>query len=418
MWIRSRGRAGALILPDKIKYQPNREGTNRLKEIILLKSGEIALKGLNRTSFEELLVRNLRRRLRGLGDFSFSQAQSTTYVTPPSGVDMEDVLEYVGKLFGVAAYTRACAVEKSFDALAAAAPVYLKDQLSRARTFKVEAKRSDKLFPMKSPEICRELGAVLLEHFPHLKVDVNSPEVLVMAEVREHAAYLHAGQTPGAGGLPVGSSGKGTLLISGGIDSPVAGWMMARRGIELTAVHFESPPYTSERAREKVLMLLGKLVPWCGYIRCHVVPLTRVQEIIRDTCPEEYFTLLLRRFMMRLAERAARADGCGALITGESVGQVASQTMAALGVTDAAVSLPVFRPLIGMDKLEIIARARQIDTYETSILPYEDCCTVFTPRHPRTRPQLSTVEDIESRLAVQELEDEAFSGMHDVLVRG
>ncbi|MCI8622632.1 MAG: tRNA 4-thiouridine(8) synthase ThiI [Provencibacterium sp.] len=380
-----------------------------MKEIILLKDGEIALKGLNRSSFEDLLIKNVKRKLAPLGRWTYWKAQSTIYCTPEDPADMEEALERVGKVFGVAAYCRALVTEKSYEALAAAAPDYLRAALLPARTFKVVAKRSDKSFPMQSPEICRELGGLLLSHFPHLRVDVENPEVTVMAEIRERGAYLHAGQTAGAGGIPVGSSGRAALLISGGIDSPVAGWMMAKRGIELSAIHFESPPYTSERARQKVFALLEKLVPWCGRIRCYVVPFTRIQEQIRQDCPEEYFTIIMRRFMMRIADTIARRARMGALVTGESVGQVASQTMLALGCTDIVTRLPVFRPVIGMDKLEIVSIARKIDTYETSILPYEDCCTVFTPRHPRTRPVLETVEEIEGRLDVAALCEEAVS---------
>jgi thiamine biosynthesis protein ThiI len=380
-----------------------------LKEIILLKDGEIALKGLNRSSFEDLLIKNVKRKLAPMGKWTYWKAQSTIYCTPEEPMDLEEALERVKKVFGVAAYCRALVTEKSYDALAAAAPDYLRETLLAARTFKVVAKRSDKSFPMQSPEICRELGGLLLSHFPHLRVDVEQPEVTVMAEIRERGAYLHAGQQPGAGGIPVGSSGRAALLISGGIDSPVAGWMMAKRGIELSAIHFESPPYTSERARQKVFSLIEKLTPWCGRIRCYVVPFTRIQEQIKEGCPEEYFTIIMRRFMMRIADTLARRAKMGALITGESVGQVASQTMLALGCTDIVTRLPVFRPVIGMDKLEIVEIARRIDTYETSILPYEDCCTVFTPRHPRTRPVLETVEEIENRLDVASLCEEAVS---------
>lgn len=380
-----------------------------LKEIILLKDGEIALKGLNRSSFEDLLIKNVKRKLAPMGKWTYWKAQSTIYCTPEEPMDLEEALERVKKVFGVAAYCRALVTEKSYEALAAAAPDYLRETLLAARTFKVVAKRSDKSFPMQSPEICRELGGLLLSHFPHLRVDVEQPEVTVMAEIRERGAYLHAGQQPGAGGIPVGSSGRAALLISGGIDSPVAGWMMAKRGIELSAIHFESPPYTSERARQKVFSLIEKLTPWCGRIRCYVVPFTRIQEQIKEGCPEEYFTIIMRRFMMRIADTLARRAKMGALITGESVGQVASQTMLALGCTDIVTRLPVFRPVIGMDKLEIVEIARRIDTYETSILPYEDCCTVFTPRHPRTRPVLETVEEIENRLDVASLCEEAVS---------
>lgn len=379
-----------------------------MKEIILLKNGEIVLKGLNRSSFEDLLIKNVRRKLAPLGSWTFWRAQSTIYVTPQSEeTDMEEALDRVGKVFGVAAYTRACVVEKNFDEILRVAPVYLAAVLQGATTFKVEARRSDKRFSMTSPEICMELGGALLEQFPHLQVDVHHPQVVVMVEIRERGAYIHAGQTPGAGGIPVGSSGCAALLLSGGIDSPVAGYMMAKRGLQINAIHFESPPYTSERARQKVFTLLQKLTPYCGRVKCSVVPFTQIQEEIRKNCPEEYFTIVMRRFMMRIADKLAQRQGCGALITGESVGQVASQTMYALRCTDSVSELPVFRPVIGMDKSEIIAIARKIDTYETSILPFEDCCTVFTPRHPRTRPKLDDVLEVERALDTEALEEAA-----------
>lgn len=387
-----------------------------MKEILLIKNGEIALKGLNRASFEDLLIKNLKRKLAPAGKWSFWKAQSTIYATPPEGAgmsdgfDMQDAVERVGKVFGVAAYTRALAVPKDMEAIEQAAPAYLAPVLKAARTFKVEAKRSDKSFPLQSPQICGRLGGTLLESFPHLRVDVHHPDVVVVAEIREREAYVHAGQLPGAGGIPVGCSGRAALLISGGIDSPVAGYMMAKRGLELCAVHFESPPYTSPRAREKVFALLEKLTHYCGRVPCEVVPFTQIQEEIRDKCPEEYFTLIMRRLMMRISQEIALRGGMGALITGESVGQVASQTLLSLGCTDAAVSLPVFRPVIGMDKLEIIEIARRIDTFETSILPYEDCCTVFTPRHPRTRPRLEAVEEAEKALDIEKLMEKALEG--------
>ena len=389
-----------------------------MKEIILIKAGEIALKGLNRGGFEQMLIKNIKRRLKPLGEFEYMRAQSTFCITPVSEeTDFEEVLARINTVFGIAAYTRALCLPKDMDEILKNAPEYLKETLSKAATFKVEAKRSDKKFPLTSPEICREVGGVLLQNFPHLKVDVHNPDVVVMVEIRDRDAYVHAGQITGAGGLPVGSSGKAALLISGGLDSPVAGYMMAKRGVELCAIHFESPPYTSARAREKVMMLLKKLVPYSGYIRCCIVPFTEIQEEIRDKCPEEYFTLIMRRFMMRIAEKAAVANDCGALITGESVGQVASQTMAALGVTDSVTNIPVFRPVIGMDKIEIIEIARKIDTFETSILPYEDCCTVFTPRHPRTNPKLEDVIKAESPLDISALEKQALDAMQTVIIK-
>ena len=309
---------------------------------------------------------------------------------------MEEAVARLQTVFGIAALCPALVVPKDWAAICAAAPDYLAEDLAGAKTFKVNAKRSDKAFPVKSPEICRELGGLLLSRFPHLKVDVEDPDVLVTVEVREKDAYVHKRQLPGAGGIPVGTGGKAALLLSGGIDSPVAGYMMAKRGLELIAVHFASPPYTSERARQKVISLGEKLLPYTGRIKLFIVPFTQLQEQLRDRCPEEYFTLLMRRAMMRIAETIALREGCQGLITGESVGQVASQTIQALGVTDCVTTLPVLRPAIGMDKSEIVAIARRIDTFETSILPYEDCCTVFTPRHPRTRPKPEETAKIEA----------------------
>lgn len=366
------------------------------REIVLLKCGELVLKGQNRGTFEDTLIKNARRRLEGLGKFHIWKSQSTVYVQPNDPeTPMAQVVERLGTVFGVVALCPACVVEKDWNAITAAAPEYLADDLSGVKTFKVEAKRSDKSFPMKSPEICRELGGLLLSRFPHLKVDVNHPQVTVTVEVREKDAYIHKNQLPGPGGIPVGTGGKAALLLSGGIDSPVAGYMMAKRGLELIAVHFASPPYTSERARQKVITLGEKLLPYTGRIRLFVVPFTGIQEKLRDSCPEEYFTLLMRRAMMRIAEEIAAKEGCQGLITGESVGQVASQTIQALSVTDCVTALPVLRPAIGLDKSEIVAIARKIDTFETSILPYEDCCTVFTPRHPRTRPKPAEVARVE-----------------------
>lgn len=371
------------------------------KEIVLLKCGELVLKGLNRASFEDAMIKNARRRLEGLGKFHIWKSQSTVYVEPLSPeIRMEEAVERLSTVFGIAALCPARVVPKDWEAIRAAAPDYLARDLGAAKTFKVNAKRSDKSFPMKSPEICRELGGLLLERFPHLRVDVEHPQVTVTVEIRERDAYIHKDQLPGAGGIPVGTGGKAALLLSGGIDSPVAGYMMAKRGLELIAVHFASPPYTSDRARQKVVSLAERLLPYTGRIRLFVVPFTRLQEQLRDKGPEDYFTLLMRRAMMRVAEAIALREGCQGLITGESVGQVASQTIQALSVTDCVTALPVLRPAIGLDKSEIVAIARKIDTFETSILPYEDCCTVFTPRHPKTRPRPAEVARIEEAMGL------------------
>ncbi len=388
-----------------------------MREIVLLKCGELALKGLNRRNFEEVLMKNCRRRLEDLGTFRIHSSQSTIYVEPmEEEVDLDEAVDRLTKVFGIAALTRSAVVEKSFEAVRACAPTYLRPLLMGAKTFKVEAKRSDKQFPMKSPELCRELGAVLLEAFPRLRVDVHHPDVTVYVEIREAGAYLHADQIHGAGGLPVGTSGRAMLLISGGIDSPVAGYMMAKRGIEVFAVHFVSPPYTSEHALEKVKTLCRKLVPYCGRVRLAVVPFTQLQLAIRDNCPEELFTIIMRRFMMKIAEQLAQKSDCHALITGESVAQVASQTLWALACTDVATQLPVLRPVIGMDKEEIVKIANQIDTFETSILPYEDCCTVFTPRHPKTKPKLEAVLEAEVRWDASQLVQEAVEGTEYVML--
>ena len=389
-----------------------------MKELILLKSGEIALKGLNRGSFEDMLIKNAKRSLYGLGRFKFYKAQSTLYAEPlEEGCDLDGAVARLSKVFGFSGLCRACVVEKDYAAIRDAAAEYLKAELEDAATFKVMAKRSDKRFPMNSPEICRELGGDLLERFPHLKVDVYNPEITVVVEVRDFGAYIHRDQLPGAGGIPVGSGGNAALLLSGGIDSPVAGYMMAKRGLNILAVHFSSPPYTSERSLLKVKALCQKLTPWCGRIPFYNVGFTNIQEAIKSACPEDLFTLVMRRQMMAIAEEIALQNDCGALVTGESVGQVASQTLAALRCTEAAVNhLPVLRPVIGMDKEEIIAISRKIDTFETSVLPYEDCCTVFTPRHPKTKPRLEELLAAEEKLDAPALRQEALASVARELI--
>ncbi len=378
------------------------------KEIILLKLGEIALKGLNRRAFEDVLIKNIRRRLRDAGEFSVSSRQSTVYIEPKDeDADMDLAEDRCAKIFGVVAYTRAGAAEKDLGKICEKAAEYLQEALEDASTFKVECKRSDKKFPYKSPEISAEVGGYLLEKYPHLTVNVHEPDIVVRVEVRESEAYVHADPKPGAGGIPVGTGGKGLILISGGLDSPVAAWMMAKRGVELTAVHFASPPYTSELAHDKVVRLLKKVSEYAGRIKMVTVNLTHLQEEIRDHCPEELHTVILRRFMLRAAQEVAKAEGCGALITGESLGQVASQTMQAIACTDAVAQMPVFRPLIGSDKSEIVKVASRIGTYDISIEPYEDCCTIFTPKHPRTKPILHFVEDGEKAIDGEALLQEA-----------
>lgn len=382
------------------------------QEILLIKNGELALKGLNRNTFEAVLIKNLRRRLAPVGKFTIRKAQSTIYIEPAQeNIDWDEVADRVSRVFGLAAFTRARVVEKDMNAIKAAAVEYLQDTLAGVDTFKVDARRSDKSFPLTSPQIAAEVGGCLLAAYPHLRVDVHEPQAKIMVEIRDFGAYIHAAQQPGAGGMPVGTGGRAGLLISGGIDSPVAAYMMAKRGVQLVPVHFASPPYTSERAEQKVISLLEQVARYAGSMQLHIVPFTHIQEEIREHCPEELFTLVMRRFMMRIAQAVAEQEDCGALITGESVGQVASQTIPALACTDAVCHMPVFRPLIGMDKEEIIAISRKIDTFELSIQPYEDCCTVFTPRHPRTRPKLYQLEQADQALDIAALEAEALAGI-------
>lgn len=378
-----------------------------MKEVILIKNGELALKGLNRATFEDVLIKNIRQKINKLGDFKFEKSQSTIMAAPLGEADLDEAGKYIAKIFGIAAFSRAAVCEKDFEEIKNVTGDYLAGALLDAKTFKVEAKRSDKKFPMTSPVICRELGAYVLSEFPHLRVSVNEPEITVNVEIRDKYAFIHGAQIKGAGGMPTGTGGKAALLVSGGIDSPVAGWMMAKRGVRLTAVHFASPPYTSPKAELKVHALLKKLALYCGKIDLFTVSFTKIQEAIRDNCPEEYFTIIMRRFMMRIAEEIAKKEECAALITGESMGQVASQTIYALRCTDAAASLPVFRPCIGLDKDEIISVSRKIDTFDISVQPYEDCCTLFTPKHPKTRPTLESTENIEALVFSQELIDRA-----------
>lgn len=367
-----------------------------MQEVILVKLGEIVLKGLNRRTFEDRLLKNIRRRIARAGNFEVYSMQSTIYIEPKDeDADIDEAEERISKIFGVIGYARACVCEKDMDAITKMAPEYLNDTLAGFKTFKVESKRADKKFPLGSMEISREVGAALLRANPHISVDVHNPEITVRVEIREKAAYIHGETKPGAGGIPVGTGGKAAILISGGLDSPVAAWMMAKRGVELIAIHFASPPYTSQRAEQKVHSLLRQVAKYSGRIMLFVVPFTEIQELIKDNCPEEVFTLIMRRMMMRISQEIAVKEGCQALITGESVGQVASQTMPAIACTDAVTSMPVFRPLIGMDKDEVIAISRKIETFDISIQPYEDCCTVFTPKHPRTHPTIAGVEKAE-----------------------
>ncbi|MBQ8344715.1 MAG: tRNA 4-thiouridine(8) synthase ThiI [Clostridia bacterium] len=386
-----------------------------MKEILLCKYGEIVLKGANRKYFEDMLCREMKKRAAAYGSFDVYRAQSTIYIEPcDEDADMDGMFRAASKVFGIVAIARAAVCEKNIEDISRVAAAYIPSFLQGKKTFKVEAKRSDKTFPLDSMELSREIGGVILDTVPSIRVDVHNPDVVVKVEVREYGAYVSAGQFKGAGGMPIGTNGRGLLLLSGGIDSPVAGYMMAERGVTLEALHFESFPYTSERAREKVLDLAKIVSEYSGDIYVHIVSLTHIQEELVKHCDEDYFTLLLRRYMMTIAQRVAEIKKCSALITGESLGQVASQTMQALGVTDAAVTLPVFRPCIGMDKEEIVQIARKIDTFETSIQPYEDCCTVFTPKHPRTKPELAKVLVQENKLDFNALVEEAMGTLYTI----
>ncbi|PWL73955.1 MAG: tRNA 4-thiouridine(8) synthase ThiI [Clostridiales bacterium] len=385
-----------------------------MNDIILLKLGEIVLKGLNRRSFEQKLTANVRRRLAPIGKFRVYCLQSIIYVEGEDGADMDTAFEALKKVFGVISLTRAAACEKDKDAIAKLAIEYLREDMLRAKSFKVETRRSDKAFPMTSIELSQYVGNALSDAHEDIEVDVHDPELVVHIEVRDLAAYVHAMPVHGAGGLPVGCSGTAVTLLSGGIDSPVSTYMIAKRGVHLIPVHFFSFPYTSQQAKDKVIELGRLLTEYCGRMTMEVVPFTHIQEEIRDKCPEEYFTLIMRRFMMRIAEQIAQRSNAKAIVTGENLGQVASQTMEAMASTQAVMTLPILQPLIGMDKEEIVERARQIGTFETSILPYEDCCTVFTPRHPRTRPKISEVERAESKLDIDALVAEALEGIERI----
>ena len=389
-----------------------------MKEMFLLKLGEIVLKGANRRTFEETLKKNVRRTVSHFGAFKVYIMQSTVYVEPQSeDCDLDGAWEACGHVFGVSSMCRCRACGKDLDAIYQAVVDYLGDELSMQKSFKVESKRSDKSFPLNSIQISQEIGGRLAEAFPQVAVDAHKPSYVVNVEVRDFAAYIHGPAQPGAGGLPTGTGGRAAVLLSGGIDSPVAGYMIAKRGVELECIHFFSYPYTSERAKEKVLELAKLMTKYCGRMTVDVVGFTEIQEAIRDHCREEYFTIIMRRFMMRISEAIARDHGAKCLVTGENLGQVASQTMDAMAVTGAVVHMPMFHPLIGMDKEEIVSIARRIGTLETSILPYEDCCTVFTPKHPKTKPVLEAVEAEEARLDVAGLIARAIENTEKIQVR-
>ena len=381
-----------------------------MKEVLLLKCGEIVLKGLNRKTFEDKLVGNIKRRLKHVAPCEVTMRQSVIYVWIGEDSDADAIMDAVKKIFGIALICRAAVCEKTLEAMEATAERYLADRIADAKSFKVETKRGDKRFPMTSIQVSQHIGGNLADKHENLKPDMHTPDLTIHLEIRDEHAFVHAGPEPGAGGMPVGTNGRAAMLLSGGIDSPVAGYMMSKRGLELVAIHFFSYPYTSERAKEKVIELAEIMTAYTGRMPLLVVPFTKIQEAIRDNCHEELFTLIMRRFMMRIAEKLAIQEGCGGLITGESLGQVASQTMPAMAVTGAVCSLPIFRPVIGMDKEEIVQIARKIGTFETSILPYEDCCTVFTPKHPNTKPKLPKILEAEANLDVDALVEEAVAG--------
>lgn len=376
-----------------------------MEEVILVKVGEIVLKGLNRRNFEIQLVRNIKKKIEHLGKFTICISQSTIYIKLNKNIDVDEVLKELSKVFGIANFSKAAVCEKDLKDIQEKVCEYLEDELSIIKTFKVETKRADKKFKLKSPEVSREVGGYILEKFPNLTVDVNNPDLVVNVEIRDNNAFVRGNSIEGAGGIPVGMGIKAVSLISGGIDSPVASYMMSKRGLQLVAVHFASPPYTSPRAQEKVERLLKKVAQYSGKIEMVTVPFTKIQEEIKAKCKEEYFTIIMRRFMMKISELIAKKCGCLALVTGESLGQVASQTLEAISCTNAVVDMPIFRPLIGMDKEEIISVARKIDTFKTSIEPYEDCCTIFTPKHPKTKPNLEEVLKEESKLDFKSLVD-------------
>lgn len=389
-----------------------------MKEIFLMKLGEVVLKGANKRQFENKLRQNIRRRMKAYGNFDVYIMQSTVYVEPMDDeADVEGAWEACGSIFGVVSLCRCRPCEKNLDSIFDAIEAYLGDDLDCAESFKVESKRSDKAFPLKSIAISQEIGGRLAEAHPSCRVDVHKPAYTVYVEIRDLAAYVHGPAQPGAGGLPTGVGGRAMCLLSGGIDSPVAAYMMAKRGMEVESVHFFSYPYTSQLAKDKVIELARLVTKYCGRMTVNVVSFTEIQEAIRDNCPEEYFTLIMRRFMMEIAQRIGKNDGCGALITGENLGQVASQTMEAMTVTGAVVDIPVFMPLVGMDKEEIVTIARKIGTLETSILPYEDCCTVFTPKHPKTKPTLGQVINAERKLDREALIQRALESIERIQVK-
>ncbi|MBR3184321.1 MAG: tRNA 4-thiouridine(8) synthase ThiI [Firmicutes bacterium] len=395
------------------------------RNILIVRAGEVALKGMNKPYFERMLVDRIKANLKKISevgkdkDIDIYRHEGLIYVKADKTLDIDEIIHETVKVFGVASVSKAVEAESDLDAIGAEAVKYMKALIEERgiKTFKVEAKRADKNFPVKSPEIGRIIGAKVLVGCKVLKVDVHDPDVLLKVDVRHDVSYIYDSKVNGLGGLPLGTNGKGMTLLSGGIDSPVATWMMAKRGMMIEAVHYHSYPYTSERAREKVIELAQIVSQYTGRFKMHVINLLPIQEEIVKNCPEEETTIHVRRFMMRIAEKLAKEAECQALITGEDLGQVASQTAEALVVTDSVVSMPVFRPLIGMDKIEIMDRAQEIGTYEKSIEPYEDCCTVFLPKHPATKPRLEKILESESRLDIETLVNNAIASQEIVLIK-
>ena len=379
------------------------------KNIFIVRCGEVALKGMNKPYFEKTLAERIRRNLKDYDGVEVKRHEGLIFVRSPKDLDSEEIIRQVSRVFGVSSISPAVEAPSDLDAIGETAVEFMKQQIRERgiRTFKVEAKRADKTFPVKSPEIARIIGASVLIGCKVLKVDVHEPDCKLFVDLRRDRTYLYDEKIRGFGGLPLGTNGKGLVLLSGGIDSPVAAWMMAKRGMVIEALHFHSYPYTSPRAQQKVEELAGIVASYCGRMKIHVINLLPIQEQIVQNCPEEETTILVRRFMMRIGEKIARRSGCMMLITGENLGQVASQTAEALVVTDACVQMPVMRPLIAMDKVDIMDKAMEIGTYEKSIEPYEDCCTVFLPKHPSTKPRLAQIEASEALLDVEGLVDAA-----------
>ncbi len=382
-----------------------------MNEIVLIKLGEIILKGNNRHRFEERLVANIKHAVRHVGSYRVWRAQGTMYVEPRDEASkIEPAIEKIKKVFGITQISPAYGAPKEMDKIYEVISEKCADTLKNAKTFKVEAKRADKAFYLASPQICAQTGGYILSKFPHLKVDVKNPEIIVNVDIRDRQAFVYSEKIKGAGGLPTGTSGKASLLLSGGIDSPVAGWLMAKRGLQLESINFFSYPYTSQRAKEKVLALNEIIEGYAGHMPLHIVPFTDIQMKIKEKCPTEQLTIIMRRFMNRISQEIAIKNGSSALITGESLAQVASQTLQSMVVTNEVAKIPVLRPLVGLDKQEIIVYARKIGTFETSILPYEDCCTIFVPKNPELRPKLDKILLSEEKLDVEGLVREAVEG--------